>query len=93
MNTPGSFLCMCNRGYIYDENSHQCIDNNECLRNPCEGNAQCINLPGSFECKCPEGYKHGKLNIMFKYICFGFSNYYLFYDLLMVGKLGSFVKL
>lgn len=62
MNTPGSFECMCNRGYIYDENSHQCIDDNECLRNPCEGNAQCINLPGSFECKCPEGYKHGRLN-------------------------------
>ncbi|CAH1374115.1 unnamed protein product [Tenebrio molitor] len=59
MNTPGSFECQCNRGYIYDVNSHQCIDDNECLRNPCEGNAQCINLPGSFECKCPEGYKHG----------------------------------
>ncbi|KAJ8963502.1 hypothetical protein NQ314_005581 [Rhamnusium bicolor] len=59
MNTPGSFECMCNRGYIYDENSHQCIDDNECLRNPCEGNAQCINLPGNFECKCPDGYKHG----------------------------------
>ncbi|XP_018328225.1 fibrillin-2 isoform X2 [Agrilus planipennis] len=61
MNTPGSFECRCNRGYIYDINSHQCIDENECQRvpNPCEGNAQCINLPGSFECKCPEGYKHG----------------------------------
>ncbi|XP_072384771.1 fibrillin-1-like [Diabrotica undecimpunctata] len=59
INTPGSFECMCNRGYIYDENSHQCIDDNECLRNPCEGNAQCLNLPGNFECKCPAGYKHG----------------------------------
>ncbi|KAF7284743.1 hypothetical protein GWI33_021612 [Rhynchophorus ferrugineus] len=59
MNTPGSFECMCNRGYIYDDNSHQCIDDNECNKNPCEGNAQCVNLPGSFECKCPEGYKHG----------------------------------
>lgn len=59
MNTPGSFECMCNRGYIYDINSHQCIDDNECNRNPCSGNAQCVNLPGSFECQCPEGYKHG----------------------------------
>ncbi|CAH0559244.1 unnamed protein product [Brassicogethes aeneus] len=60
INTPGSFECHCNRGYIYDVQSHQCIDDNECLRNPCEGNAQCINLQGSFECKCPEGYKHGQ---------------------------------
>lgn len=67
MNTPGSFECMCNRGYIYDEDSHQCIDDNECLKNPCEGNAQCINLPGSFECKCPEGYKHGKLLSLLTY--------------------------
>ncbi|XP_050313522.1 fibrillin-2-like [Anthonomus grandis grandis] len=59
MNTPGSFECMCNRGYIYDTESHQCIDDNECNKNPCSGNAQCINLPGSFECQCPEGYKHG----------------------------------
>ncbi|GJQ88324.1 hypothetical protein Trydic_g3801 [Trypoxylus dichotomus] len=61
MNTPGSFECQCNRGFVYDINSHQCIDENECLRvpSPCEGNAQCVNLPGSFECKCPEGYKHG----------------------------------
>ncbi|KAB0800679.1 hypothetical protein PPYR_06418 [Photinus pyralis] len=61
VNTPGSFECQCNRGFIYDINSHQCIDENECLRqpNPCEGNAQCVNLQGSFECRCPEGYKHG----------------------------------
>ncbi|XP_065169457.1 fibrillin-2-like [Atheta coriaria] len=61
MNTPGSFECQCNRGYSYDINSHQCIDENECARipSPCEGNAQCVNLPGSFECRCPEGYKHG----------------------------------
>jgi len=30
MNTPGSFECQCNRGYIYDQDSHQCIDENEC---------------------------------------------------------------
>lgn len=59
VNIPGSFECHCNRGYNYDENSHQCIDDNECLRNPCHGNAQCLNLPGQFECKCPDGYKHG----------------------------------
>lgn len=55
IDTPTSFECQCNRGYIYDANSHQCIDDNECLKSPCSGNAQCINLPGNFECKCPEG--------------------------------------
>lgn len=25
MNVPGSFKCECNRGYIYDEDAHQCI--------------------------------------------------------------------
>lgn len=32
MNTPGSFECQCDRGYVYDEDSHQCIDENECLQ-------------------------------------------------------------
>lgn len=47
--------------YIYDIESHQCRDENECLRipNPCQGNAQCVNLPGYFDCRCPEGYKLG----------------------------------
>jgi hypothetical protein len=25
MNTPGSFECQCDRGFIYDINVHQCI--------------------------------------------------------------------
>jgi len=32
MNTPGSFECQCERGYVYDQDSHQCIDENECLQ-------------------------------------------------------------
>ncbi|XP_050520393.1 fibrillin-2-like isoform X2 [Daktulosphaira vitifoliae] len=61
INTPGSFHCSCNSGYVYDVNSHQCIDDNECLRipPPCRGIAQCVNVPGTFECHCPEGYKLG----------------------------------
>lgn len=61
VDTPGSFECHCNRGYVYDIESHQCRDDNECQRNPspCQGNAQCINIPGAFECKCPDGYKIG----------------------------------
>jgi len=25
INTPGSFECQCDRGYVYDEDAHQCI--------------------------------------------------------------------
>ena len=25
MSVPGSFKCECNRGYVYDEEAHQCI--------------------------------------------------------------------
>ncbi|XP_065222296.1 fibrillin-2-like [Planococcus citri] len=61
INTPGSFHCICDPGYIYDEFAHQCIDENECLRNPnpCRGNSRCVNNIGSFECQCPKGYKLG----------------------------------
>lgn len=32
LNTPGSFECQCEQGYVYDQDSHQCIDENECLQ-------------------------------------------------------------
>ncbi|CAB3384639.1 Hypothetical predicted protein [Cloeon dipterum] len=59
INMPGSMECDCDSGYIYDENAHQCIDENECNRypSPCRGNSECINAPGSFYCQCPTGYK------------------------------------
>nr|XP_024214767.1 fibrillin-2 [Halyomorpha halys] len=61
MNTPGSFECICNRGFSYDQESHLCIDENECLRSPspCRGNSECVNSQGSFHCLCPDGYKLG----------------------------------
>ena len=59
VNTVGSFRCECNNGYEFDEDSHQCVDLNECLQSPCSGNSECVNIPGSYTCKCPEGYKLG----------------------------------
>ena len=32
VNTIGSFHCTCYPGYVYDETSHQCIDENECTQ-------------------------------------------------------------
>ena len=60
MNTVGSYTCECQSGYVFDSDSHQCVDRNECSglgSSPCLGLAQCVNTPGSFYCKCPPGYK------------------------------------
>jgi hypothetical protein len=48
VNTVGSFTCDCNLGYVYDVDSHQCIDRNECslAANACMGNSRCVNRPG-----------------------------------------------
>ena len=32
------------------------IDIDECLREPCDVNAGCLNTAGTFYCKCKEGY-------------------------------------
>ena len=32
------------------------LDINECLSEPCDSNATCLNTDGSFECSCNTGY-------------------------------------
>ncbi len=59
VNTVGSFTCLCSTGYVYDDASHQCIDDNECLTAVCAANARCVNTPGSYRCECPPGYRPG----------------------------------
>ncbi|EDO45017.1 predicted protein [Nematostella vectensis] len=54
-NIPGSYKCMCLKGYHGDD----CHDANECERgeHTCSKNAMCINTSGSYECVCNDGYR------------------------------------
>ena len=51
---PGSYLCSCPGGYELGEDSHLCVDTNECLSNNGHGPCQdfCVNTEGSYYCSC-----------------------------------------
>ncbi|KAL3837614.1 hypothetical protein ACJMK2_022960 [Sinanodonta woodiana] len=54
INTAGSYLCICQNGYIRESN----INVNECenpVLNICDQN--CTNTNGSYSCTCNEGFK------------------------------------
>jgi len=55
----GNQQCQCrNSFYSLSSDNKTCVDVNECLSNPCSGNATCENLDGSgFRCNCLNGYK------------------------------------
>lgn len=56
-NTMGSFQCICNAGYIFDDTS--CADIDECLENVynCTDNSYCQNSGGSYDCLCEDGFR------------------------------------
>lgn len=46
--------CLCSAGFKGDP-LKGCIDEDECLKNPCGLRAHCINEKGSYKCICPIG--------------------------------------
>lgn len=55
-NTPGSFRCVCKRGYL--QKNGRCNDRDECkIYGGKLCNHICTNLPGSFRCECREGFR------------------------------------
>lgn len=54
-NTVGSFKCLCEKGYLLDEDGKSCNEINECSENNGGCSDQCVNTPGSFHCQCREG--------------------------------------
>ncbi|XP_075782988.1 latent-transforming growth factor beta-binding protein 2 isoform X2 [Pelodiscus sinensis] len=56
VNLPGKYSCLCGPGYRLHPGRPQCIDDDECVRDPCAGKGRCINSVGSYSCLCYPGY-------------------------------------
>ncbi|KAK3544622.1 hypothetical protein QTP86_019138 [Hemibagrus guttatus] len=57
VNTPGSFVCACNEGYIRIDD-YSCTEHDECTGglHSCDENALCFNTVGGHSCTCKPGY-------------------------------------
>uniref|UniRef100_A0A8C4QY15 Uncharacterized protein n=1 Tax=Eptatretus burgeri TaxID=7764 RepID=A0A8C4QY15_EPTBU len=54
-NSPGSFSCECEKGFLLDSTRQNCEDIDECQGNHrCQHG--CQNMMGGFRCGCPQGY-------------------------------------
>ncbi|CAI5446030.1 unnamed protein product [Caenorhabditis angaria] len=65
-NCANNRACMIDRNGIidcsecisgYELINGECVDINECSKNPCASDANCSNLNGTFQCSCKQGYR------------------------------------
>ncbi|XP_047124114.1 uncharacterized protein LOC101237974 isoform X1 [Hydra vulgaris] len=60
-NTPGSFHCLCFKGFIHKDNSlTECTDINECGSGNGGCEQMCNNTLGGYLCTCRKGYERKK---------------------------------
>lgn len=55
-------LCLafsCEDGTVLSSDKQECVDQNECLNDPCQNGGTCHNQEPSYICDCPRGY-YGK---------------------------------
>ncbi|XP_061459649.1 matrilin-2 isoform X2 [Rhineura floridana] len=70
INTAGSYVCKCKRGYILNSDQRTCSTQDLCefKKHDCE--QICVNTPGSYVCQCYDGYeleKDGKTCFVVNY--------------------------
>ncbi|XP_029410242.1 latent-transforming growth factor beta-binding protein 2 isoform X4 [Nannospalax galili] len=63
VNLPNGYKCVCSPGYRLHPSQAYCTDDNECLRDPCEGRGHCVNSVGSYSCFCYPGYTLATLGV------------------------------
>ena len=47
----------CESGFILDPLTNECVDDNECDKNPCGDNGYCVNEQPGYRCDCFKGYE------------------------------------
>lgn len=53
------FAHSCEDGTVLSSDQQECVDQDECLNDPCQNGGTCHNQEPSYICDCPRGY-YGK---------------------------------